>query len=129
LAGNNIAADVIGTIQNGVAHLHTPLLVVLGHEGCGAVDATLEEMLHKPTELKYVGALIRLIKPGLKELDLNMDRTALLSAAVEANVRWSMRQLSSMPEGARALREKRVSLVGGVYELATGRVRFLDGVS
>ena len=129
LAGNIIAADVIGTIQYGVAHLHTPLLVVLGHEGCGAVDATLEEMLHKPTELKYVGALIRLIKPGLKELDLNMDRTALLSAAVEANVRWSMRQLSTMPEGARALREKRVSLVGGVYELATGRVRFLDGVS
>lgn len=129
LAGNIIAADVIGTIQYGVTHLHTPLLVVLGHEGCGAVDATLEEMLHKPTELKYVGALIRLIKPGLKELDLNMDRTALLSAAVEANVRWSMRQLSTMPEGARALREKRVSLVGGVYELATGRVRFLDGVS
>ncbi len=57
LAGNIIAADVIGTIQYGVAHLHTPLLVVLGHEGCGAVDATLEEMLHKPTELKYVGAL------------------------------------------------------------------------
>ena len=129
LAGNIIAEDVIGTIQYGVAHLRTPLVVILGHEGCGAVDATLEEMLHMPTELKYVGALTRLIKPGLKELDLNMDRTALLRAAVEANVRWSMRQLSTMPEGARALREKRVSLVGGVYELATGRVRFLDGAS
>jgi carbonic anhydrase len=127
LAGNIIDEGVIGTVQYGGAHLHTPLVVVLGHEGCGAVDATLEEMLHKPMELKYVGALIRLIKPGLMKLDLNMDRTALLRAAVEANVRWSMRQLSSMPEAAKALSEKRVSLVGGVYELATGRVRFLDG--
>jgi carbonic anhydrase len=126
LAGNVIDEAVFGTLQYAGAHLHTPLVVVLGHEGCGAVSATVEEMLHKPTELKHIEMLIRLIKPGLKELDLNLERAALLRAAVEANVRWSMRQLSTTPEGARALREKRVSLVGGVYDLATGRVRFLD---
>lgn len=126
VAGNIIAEDVIGTLQYGVAHLHTPLVVVLGHEGCGAVGAALEQMLSKTKELEHIELLIQLIKPGLQELDLNLDRTALLRAAVEANVRWSMRQLSTSPEGARALREKRVSLVGGVYELATGRVRFLD---
>ena len=59
---------------------------LLGHEGCGAVSATVEEMLHKPTELKHIEMLIRLIKPGLKELDLNLERAALLRAAVEANV-------------------------------------------
>jgi carbonic anhydrase len=126
VAGNIIAEDVIGTLQYGVAHLHTPLVVVLGHEGCGAVGAALAQMLSKTKELEHIEVLIQLIKPGLRELDLNLDRTALLRAAVEANVRWSMRQLSTSPEGARALREKRVSLVGGVYELATGRVRFLD---
>lgn len=126
LAGNIIAKDVIGTIQYGVAHLRTPLVVVLGHEGCGAVAAAVDEILHKPEEREHIAALLQLIKPGLRELDLSLERTALLKAAVEANVRWSMRQLSTMPEGARALREKRVSLVGGVYDLATGRVRFLD---
>ncbi|PTR17348.1 carbonic anhydrase [Nitrosospira sp. Nsp2] len=126
VAGNIIAEDVIGTLQYGVAHLHTPLVVVLGHEGCGAVGATLDEMLNKTKELEHIESLIQLIKPGLRELDLNLDRAALLRAAVEANVRWSMRQLSTSPEGARALREKRVGLVGGVYDLATGRVRFLD---
>lgn len=126
VAGNIIAEDVMGTLQYGVAHLHTPLVVVLGHEGCGAVGAALEEMLHKPTEPGHIEALIQLIKPGLRELDLSLDQAVLLRAAVEANVRWSMRQLSTSPEGARALREKRVSLVGGVYELGTGRVRFLD---
>ena len=126
LAGNIIARDVIGSLQYAVRHLHTPLVVVLGHESCGAVTATVDEMLHKPTEPEYIGALIQLIKPGLGELDLKLGRDTLLRAAVEANVRWSMRQLATLPEGERALREGRVTMVGGVYELATGHVRILN---
>ena len=45
LAGNIIEEDVIGSLQYALAHLHTPLVVVLGHEGCGAVAATLEECI------------------------------------------------------------------------------------
>lgn len=126
LAGNIIAEDVIGSLQYAVSHLHTPLVVVLGHEGCGAVGAAVETMVHRSRELKHIEALIQLIKPGLRGLDLSLDQPALLRAAVEANVRWSMGQLSTSAEGARALREKRVGLAGGVYELATGRVRFLE---
>lgn len=126
LAGNIIAEDVIGTLQYGVAHLHTPLVVVMGHENCGAVTATVEEMLGKSRELEHIEALLGLIRPGLSELDLKLDRKSLLHAAVEANVRWSMQQLMAFPEAKRALREKRVTLVGAVYELNTGKVRFLD---
>jgi carbonic anhydrase len=126
LAGNIIAEDVIGTLQYGVAHLHTPLVVVMGHENCGAVTATVEEMLGKPRELEHIEALLALIRPGLSQLDLKLDRKALLHAAVEANVRWSMQQLTAFPEAKRALQEKRVTLVGAVYELNTGQVRFLD---
>lgn len=126
LAGNIIAEDVIGTLQYGVAHLHTPLVVVMGHENCGAVTATVEEMLGKPKELKHIEALLALIRPGLSQLDLKLDRKALLDAAVEANVYWSMQQLMALPEANRAMREKYVTLVGAVYELNTGQVRFLD---
>jgi carbonic anhydrase len=126
LAGNIIAEDVIGTLQYGVAHLHTPLVVVMGHESCGAVTATVEEMLGKPRELKHIEALLALIRPGLSKLDLKLDRMALMQAAVEANVRWSMQQLMAIPEAKRALQEKRFTLVGAVYELNTGQVRFLD---
>ena len=125
LAGNIIAEDVIGSLQYAVAHLHTPLVVVLGHEGCGAVTATLEEMLHRNTEPQHIESLIKVIKPGLAKLDLKLEPTALLHAAVEANVRWSMQQLAALPEAQRALQEKRVALVGAVYELTTGKVRFL----
>jgi carbonic anhydrase len=126
LAGNIIAEDVIGTLQYAVAHLHTPLVVVMGHENCGAVTATVDEMLEKTKELEHIEALIALIKPGLSQLDLKLDRPALLHTAVEANVRWSLQQLMALPGAAQALREKHVSLVGAVYELNSGKVRFLD---
>jgi len=109
-----------------VAHLHTHLVVVMGHEGCGAVTATVEEMLSKTKELEHIESLIKSIKPGLKKLNLKQDRDSLLRAAVEANVRWSMRELLALPGAKRALRDKRVVLIGAVYELNTGQVRFLE---
>lgn len=127
LAGNIIAEDVIGSLQYAVAHLHTPLFVVMGHENCGAVTAAVEEMLGKAEELQHIEALISLIKPGLSKLDFSHDRTTLIQNAVEANVRWSMQQLRALPGAAKALRDKSVTLVGAVYELNSGRVRFLDG--
>jgi carbonic anhydrase len=62
----------------------------------------------------------------LSQLDLKLERKALLDAAVEANVRWSMQQLMALPEAKRAIREGYVTLVGAVYELNTGRVQFLS---
>lgn len=125
VAGNVIAEDVIGSLQYAVRHLHTPVIVVLGHEKCGAVSATVEEMINKPTEPEHIGSLIRLIKPGLNELDLGIDRDTLVSAAVEANVRWAMRQLNTLPAAVRAIREGRVTHIGAIYELSTGYVRFI----
>ncbi|MFI3220817.1 MAG: carbonic anhydrase [Methylococcales bacterium] len=126
LAGNIIAEDVIGSLQYAVAHLHTQLIVIMGHEGCGAVAATVEEMLYKTKERKHIESLIQSIKPGLQKLDLKLDHDALMHSAVEANVRWSMRELLALPETKLAIKEKRVTLVGAIYELNTGRVRFLD---
>lgn len=125
VAGNVIAEDVVGSLQYAVRHLHTPLIVVLGHERCGAVSATVEEMINKPTEPEHIGSLIKMIKPGLSELDLKADKETLVNAAVEANVRWSMQQLTTLPAAVRAMREGRVVHIGGIYELSTGRVRFL----
>lgn len=126
LAGNIIAEDVVGSLQYAGSHLHTPLFVVLGHEGCGAVAATLDAILHHTHEPEHIESLIKLIKPGLRELDFNQSWENLLHAAVEANVRWSMQQLLMFPEAKRALEEKHVILMGAVYELKTGRVRFLS---
>jgi carbonic anhydrase len=125
LAGNIVAEDVVGSLQYAIAHLRTPLVVVLGHESCGAVTAAVDEMLKPVHEPTHIEALLDLIKPGLAGLDLHQTRKALIDQAVEANVRWSMKQLLALPEAPRSIKAG-VTLVGAVYELADGKVRFLS---
>jgi carbonic anhydrase len=125
VAGNVIATEIIGSIQYAAAHLATPLIVVLGHENCGAVTAALAARQGPPKEPKYIEALVKLIEPGLVQLPSRLRQAELISAAVEANVRWSIRQLAKLPEARRALRRKAITLVGAVYDLKSGRVRFL----
>ena len=125
VAGNVIATDVIGSIQYAMRHLTTPLLVVMGHEECGAVTAAVESLDGMGHEPKYIDVLVKLIEPGLGALPRNLNKKARINAAVEANVRWSMKQLAELPEGRQALEKNRVTLAGAVYELGTGSVRFL----
>ena len=125
VAGNLISTGVLGTLQYAALHLRTPLFVVLGHEGCGAVDAALDTMHQGKAHGQYLSRLINLILPGLDGVrGLPPERQH--NAAVEANVRWSMHQIRGTREGKDRTKEGIVKLVGAIYELRTGRVRFLD---
>ena len=125
VAGNVVSAEIMGTLQYAGVHLHTPLFVVLGHEGCGAVDAALATREAGGQHPARIARLLDNILPGLSGLDAGLPRPALLQAAVEANVRWSMRQLLETEEAQARLEEGQFKLVGAIYELETGRVRFL----
>lgn len=126
VAGNVVATDVVGSIGYAIAHLHTPLLVILGHERCGAVTAALNADRQSHTESKNIEALLAMIGPGLRDLPPHLEGAARVSAAVEANVRWSMRQLLAIPTGRRIVESGQLTVVGAVYDLATGQVRFLE---
>jgi carbonic anhydrase len=125
IAGNVISTDVEGSLQYAEHHLHVPLLMVLGHEGCGAVTAALDAKFKRAHEPERIEALVRMIEPGLKDIDPKLSPDKQLNAAVEANVRWSMKQLAQLPEAKKALEEKRLEMVGAVYDLQTGKVRLL----
>jgi carbonic anhydrase len=125
VAGNVVSPEVMGSLQYAGAHLHTPLFLVLGHEGCGAVKAALDSKLYDVQHRARIQLLVDNILPGLPDFDDTATDQQLV-CAVEANVRWSMHQLAESPEGRRALHEDRARLVGAVYEIASGRVRFLD---
>jgi carbonic anhydrase len=125
VAGNVVSPEVMGSLQYAGAHLHTPLFLVLGHEGCGAVKAALDSKLYDVQHRSRIQLLVDNILPGLPDFDDTATDQQLV-CAVEANVRWSMHQLAESPEGRRALHEDRARLVGAVYEIASGRVRFLD---
>jgi carbonic anhydrase len=125
VAGNVVSPEVMGSLQYAGAHLHTPLFLVLGHEGCGAVKAALESKLYDVQQRSRIHLLVNNILPGLPDLSDTASEEQL-DGAVEANVRWSMRQLAESPDGSRAMEEGRAKMVGAVYEIASGRVRFLD---
>jgi carbonic anhydrase len=125
VAGNVISAEIMGSIQYAGTHLRTPLFVILGHEGCGAVKAAIEHKLKGTQHHSHIQILVNSIVPGLSELDDHVSGQQQLARAVEANVRWSMKQLLGTPEGKKAAREGQKKLVGAVFEIGSGRVRFL----
>jgi carbonic anhydrase len=124
VAGNVVSAEVAGSLQYAGVHLGTPLFVVMGHEGCGAVHAALDTLVRGARQSSRIQALVDSIVPGLGGLDLQIDPVELMSKAVEANVRWTLRQIEQAPETAAALAAGR-RLVGAIYDLQSGRVRFL----
>jgi carbonic anhydrase len=125
VAGNVVSPEVMGTLQYAGVHLRTPLFVVLGHEGCGAVQAALAAKFDGARERSRIERLLANVTPGLSGISADMNRDQQLQAAVEANVRWAMRQLLETPEAKARAAEGVMKLVGAVYELATGHVRFL----
>src|SRR5262245_46406484 len=125
VAGNVISPEVMGTLQYAAVHLSTPLFVILGHEGCGAVHAALDQKLTGARKHHRIELLLDRILPGLRDLPPGLSAEAQLQAAVEANVRWSMQQLLDTPEGKARMAEGILKLVGAIYELKTGRVKFL----
>lgn len=125
VAGNVMSPEIGGSMQYAFQHLHTSLFVVLGHTGCGAVTAALDALLKGKRQLSRIQILVDEILPGLKDVDLTLNPGAMLAQAVEANVRWTMHQIRDTAEAREHKAEGRVKLVGAVYEIETGAVRFL----
>ena len=126
VAGNVLSPEIMGSLQYAGLHLHTPLFIVLGHSGCGAVQAALETQQHGVQHRARIQILIDNILPGLPGPDPQLPPSAQLECAIEANVRWTLRQLLETPEGQARMAEGRMKLVGAVYEIESGCVRFLS---
>ena len=126
VAGNVLGPSILGTLQYSALHLKTPLFVVLGHEGCGAVKAAIASRFDGSQQAGRIEILLEQIIPALDGLDPQAPPAELLSAGVEANVRRVVRELLETPEAKARMADSGMRLVGAVYELETGSVRFLD---
>jgi len=125
VAGNVVSPEVMGSLQYAGVKLATPLFVVLGHEHCGAVEAALDAKLRGARYRSRIERLLATIVPGLRGIDPTLPRDEQLQQGVEANVRWSLQQIRETPEAQARAAEGKLKLVGAIYEIATGRVRFL----
>lgn len=125
VAGNVLSPEVAGSLQYAGSHLQTPLMVVLGHEGCGAIQAALEVKFEGVRQLSRIQLLVDSILPALAGVDPGLPPRARLARAVESNVRLTVQAIIASPEGQARVAEGRVKCVGAIYEIETGRVRFM----
>ena len=133
VAGNIVASSQIGSVEFAAERFGTPLVVVLGHSRCGAVLATLEELMRpREKQSRNLRSIVDRIRPsveGLLATELRHDSEALVQHAVRANIRASANQVRHGSEVLEELIQKaRVLVVGAEYSLETGCVDFFDGV-
>ena len=133
VAGNIVAPSQIGSVEFAAARFGTRLVVVLGHSQCGAVIATLEELLGKATtESKNLRSIVDRVRPAVEDLLAGPhadESEMLIREAVLANVRAAAQQLRHGSELLERLIETDgLLIVGAKYSLATGVVNFFDGV-
>jgi len=126
VAGNVLSPEIAGSLQYAGAHLRTPLFMVLGHEGCGAVSAALATKYDGTAHRSRIQILVDSILPALPDLDPGLAAHERLALAVESNVRWTVQQILNTPEAQARIPEGRIKIVGAVYEIDTGRVRLLQ---
>jgi len=120
IAGNVCTPGVAASVEYGMTHVGTPLLVVLGHTDCGALAAAAD-LLAAGTEPPPV------LRPVIERVMPLVEGSSDLDAATEANVRRTLEELMAVCPGTRTLVESgRARAMGGVYELKTGVVRWLD---
>ncbi|MDF1739335.1 MAG: carbonic anhydrase [Verrucomicrobiales bacterium] len=131
VAGNVVAPSQIGSIEFAVEQFRTRLIVVLGHSGCGAVSATIDQ-LNKPEENRSpnLSSIVNRIRPAVDALGpeaSTLDRDTLIERTVRSNVSASIRDLQSGSSIIRDIMENdHLRIVGAEYSLKTGEVDFFE---
>lgn len=121
VAGNIVDDAVRGTLEYGAAHLDVPLIVVLGHQNCGAVTAATQSN----ESSDHILNLMDRIFPAV--LEARKQPGDLVANAVRINVEHAVKQLhASWPTLYRLADQGKIRIVGAVYSLETGKVEWLD---
>jgi carbonic anhydrase len=124
-AGQVVDRAVLGSIQYGIAELKIPLLVVLGHEKCGAVKAAIEATERKsPAAGNDIDALVAAIKPAVEEEEASKP-SDLVDAVVRKNVANVVASLGKKPILSAAVSAGSLQIIGARYDLDAGTVDFL----
>ncbi|MFB7170220.1 carbonic anhydrase [Streptomyces sp. NPDC056254] len=121
-AGAVLDEAVLGSIAYGVLELRIPLVVVLGHQSCGAVSAAVRAAEGGPPLPGHMQYLVDQIRPAV---DRRLRGAARIDAAITANVRLVRERLAAEPEMAAKAAAGALAVVGARYELTSQRVRMV----
>jgi carbonic anhydrase len=121
VAGNFANDDIVASLEYAIAVLKTPLIVVLGHDACGAVDATIKSIKDGTTLPGHLPELVSAIRPAVEAV--KNQGGDMLANAISCNVKLNVDKLQkSSPILDAAVNGKTLRVVGGVYRLASGKV-------
>lgn len=125
VAGNIAGTSELGSVEYGAGHLHTPLLVVLGHSHCGAVTAAAQNAKTHGS----IPAILNQIKPAVakvKAKNPGIEGDDLVNKAIKANVLLTMETIfRKSPEVRELVRDGHLQVVGAISDLRTGQVEWL----
>jgi carbonic anhydrase len=127
VAGNTATDPVqLGSIEYSAEVLGSVLLLVLGHESCGAVKAAIAQVQNGATVPGHIEALVDPIVPAVKAVE-DQPADQLLEAAIQQNVRLQVQQLgASTPLLAPLVSAGKLKVVGAEYHLTTGQVQLVS---
>jgi len=125
LAGNFANSDTIASMEYAVAMLGTPLIMVLGHDACGAVDATIKSLKDNTTLPGHLPSLVASLTPAVKAASGKPGDA--LDNAIRQNVIDNVAKLkSAAPILSSAVEQRKLKVVGGIYRLRDGRVEMIS---
>jgi len=121
IAGNFASDEMVASLEYAVAVLKAPLIMVLGHGACGAVDATIKSLKDNTTLPGHLPSLVAALAPAVKA---TADKSGdALDNAIRQNVILNIDKLSkATPILSQAAAEKKIRVLGGVYNLRNGHV-------
>ncbi|MFW5757582.1 MAG: carbonic anhydrase family protein [Bacteroidota bacterium] len=125
VAGNFVNEDILGSMEFATKVSGSKLVLVLGHEHCGAVKAAIDDV-----ELGNITPMLSKIRPSVEAVDYDGDRTSeneeFVHMVCETNVERTIEQIrKDSPIMAEMEENGEIKIVGGIYDLDTGEVTFL----
>lgn len=126
VAGNVIDKIELGSVEYAVEHLKTPLIVVMGHEHCGAVEAAVDANGKK--QHGNIGAIINKIEPSVKKMkSKNLQGEKLVEEVTNENINNSSREIKESSKAIKeALQKDKIKIVEAKYMLKSGEVQWLN---
>ena len=122
VAGNYLTPSLMSSLEYGVAVLGAPLLMVLGHTNCGAVSAGAKSIEAKKPLPGHIQDIVTAMQPAVIKAMAGKDGS-LLDRAIVENVNVQKLALQTKPSLVKKMHDaKKIDIVGGVYDLATGKV-------
>jgi carbonic anhydrase len=125
IAGNFASDEMVASLEYAVQVLKTPLIMVLGHEACGAVDATIKSVKDGTTLPGHLPSLVVALKPAVDAVQGQSGD--MLGNATRRNVMLNVDKLkNAAPILSAFATDKKIRVVGGIYELRSGKVQLLS---